>query len=238
MALAFTNLLNEGDTNPEDPNTTAGSITTVAGRLYLATVQITASSPPTLSSITLPGSENMTIHDHVLRSVTYRLYFCYLVAATGGTSTVSLDFSGLPSGLVTILDEVTGQASSSPVVTSNYVEASGTTNPVSVTLPNALADANNAIYAGFARDANTAFTPGTDYTELGDAGHTAPTRRAASEYDVAPGDLVADGDFAASGNWDGFGVEIAVAAGAPAETLHRRRKIMATQRTAPRATYA
>src|SRR3970040_2562612 len=145
MSLAFNNLPNEGDTAPEDPNTTAGSITTVAGRLYLATVQGTASSPPTLTSITLPGSEAMTIHDHVFRSGVYRLYFCYLVAAVGGTGTGSLGFSALPSGLVTIIDEVTGQASSSPVVTSNYVEASGTTNPVSVTLPNALAGANNAI---------------------------------------------------------------------------------------------
>src|SRR3990172_2427314 len=213
MALAFTNLLNEGDTAPEDPNTTAGSITTVGGGLCLATVEVTASSPPTLTSITLPGSEAMTIHDHVFRSGVYRLYFCYLVAATGGTLTVSLDFAALPSGLVTIIDEVTGQASSGPVVTSNYVEASGAVNPASVTLPNALADSQNAIYAGFGRDANQVFTAGTDYTELGDAGHSAPTRRAASEYDVAPADLVADGNFATSGNWDGFGVEIAVAGG-------------------------
>ena len=84
MALAFTNLLNEGDTAPEDPNTTAGSITTVAGRLYLATVQVTSSGGVALTSVTLPGSESMTVHDDVAVSGAFRTYFCYLVAATGG----------------------------------------------------------------------------------------------------------------------------------------------------------
>jgi hypothetical protein len=217
MALAFTNLLEEASTTGGDPVTTSGSVTVVAGRLYLVTV--VSSTTATVSSVTLPGTvTEAAVVAGEARGTTLVVSCWWGIPTVGGTGTVTVDFSGATSGTVIIVDEVTGAHATAPIVATNIegtndAEHGGGSTTPTFALPNALADANNAIYAAFGASTNTTFTAGTDYTELGEGAHNAPTRTGATEYDVTPTDLTVDATFGASSLWAAIGFEVAQAAG-------------------------
>lgn len=217
MALAFTNLLEEANTTGGDPVTTSGSITTVAGRLYI--ISIISSTTATVSSVSIPGTATETFIQDELRGTLLNVTCYYAVPSVGGTGTVTVDFSGATTGTIIIVDEVTGQHATTPIVTTNVQVANGTDSTgdadVAITLPNALASADNAIYAAFGANANTTFAPVSPYTELGEGAHSAPTRTGATIYDVTPADLIADGTFTGAAQWAGVAFEIAEAAGTP-----------------------
>lgn len=213
MTLAPTLLLHEASTTGGDPVTTSGSVTTVAGRYYEVVVEC---SNVTVTTVTLPGTVPLTqIHTHIRGTLT-RVTALGGIATAGGTGTITIDFSGSTTGTVTHVTEWTGHDATTPFIAANIIQgdASDATAPseVSITLPNALTRAGNAIRLAASCNSGTTWTPGTDFTELGDATYATPSRTMATQYDIGPADLVADGSFAAASQWAAIAWEVNEAA--------------------------
>lgn len=210
--LAATNLLEEGSTTGGDPVTTAGSITTVAGRLYMVT--IVSSTVETIASVTLPGTITMAEAGNEIRGSVFRTSIWWGIASAGGTGTVSVDFSAATTGTIIIVDEFTGHDPSGTIV-----QVSAGANSTSGTATDALAafaDAvNNGGYMAVGLAAQSTISPEGTWTELGQGTHAAPVRQGLSAWRIGE-DTSPSATFTAT-QWAIISVEIkAAAAAAPA----------------------
>ena len=214
MALAITHIsaADLSDTAGGDP-VTIPSFSMVSGRLYTFAIVSASATDRTVSSVTLPGSGTVVVLAEEWRTTDFGLHVGYVLCTGDGTGTGSIDFSGATTGCCVSIDEWTGHSASDPVIDANVGEntgsGSGAPIPMSLNLPNALTGANNAIWGAFGVDNVAVNAPGTDYTETFDSGHSSPTRRLQTQYDITPVDLTFDAtNNGATAGWAGIAFEI------------------------------
>lgn len=214
MALAVTHIAaaDLSDTTGGDP-ITIPSFSMVSGRLYTFAITSASATDRTITSITLPGSGTVVVLAEVWRTTDFGLHIGYCLCTGDGTGTGSIDFSGATTGCNISIDEWTGHDPGDPVVDTNVAESTGTGAvapiPMSFDLPNALANASNAIWGAFGVDNVAINAPGADFTETFDAGHSSPTRRLQTLYDVSPVDLTVDAtNNGAAVGWAGAAFEV------------------------------
>lgn len=174
------------------------SHTTVADRLYTFGV-VSSINTALVSSVTLAGTGTEVILGNRARGALLNVTVGYMLCTAGGTGVGSIDLSEASTGCCFSLDEWTGFDPADPVIDANYQEGDWTdaSGPAdwSITLPNALQKATNAIWGCMGANVGGApqTTPGTDYTETFDAVHATPARTIFTQYDISPADLVFDG---------------------------------------------
>lgn len=215
MAIAITNLLEEADTTGGDPVTTTGSVTTVAGRYYIVTVH--SSTDPTVASVTLPGTITEAEILNEVRGTVLRVSVWSGECTSGGTGTVTVDFSGATSGTIIIVDEVTGHDTTGTIV--QAVGNDGSSGTASATLA-AFGDAtNNAGYFGCGINSAIEIVEEATFTELGQGSFSTPTRAGITAWDIGQ-DTSPSATFTSS-QWAIVALEIKADTGAAAAAPKR-----------------
>lgn len=192
---------------------TIPSFSMVAGRLYTFAFISASATDRTVSSVTFPGGGTPVVLAEVHRATDFGLHIGYILCTSDGTGTGSIDFSGATTGCCISIDEWTGHDPDDPVVDTNVNESTGTGAvapiPMSFDLLNPISRTNNAIWGAFGVDNVAVNAPGADFTETFDAGHSSPTRRLQTLYDITPVDLTIDAtNNGASVGWAGAAFEI------------------------------
>lgn len=207
------NLTSGGGTTDAMTFVTA-SVSMKAGRLYLMSVENShGTSAAAVQSITGsgPGADNPMTS----RSTTQyngnlnRTSIWSCVATTDWTGTITITFASAQTGCVWSLDEVTGaDTATNDGVVQQAVGTGNNTTPT-VTL-GAFATAENGAYAAHGHAAAAATTPGSGWTELGDATTTTPSQALQTEF-RPDNDTSADATIA-SAQWGSCAVELKAAA--------------------------
>jgi hypothetical protein len=228
VALATPTSLYAGgvaDTAAGDPWSPA-SITTVAGRLYLAFVEC---PNVTVTSLTLPGTITMTEIGTHIRGTLTRITAFYGICSVGGSGSPSVDFSGAVTGAALDVWEISsGFDTSTPIIAANYIESDGTDasapTTIDLTLPNALTRAGNMTVLAAVCNSNTAWTADTPHVERTDVGYNTPNRTLAAQYAIGPGTQLCSGEFTlAAAQWAALAFEVNESAAGGGSLLVPRR---------------
>ena len=131
-----------------------------------------------------------------------------------GALTLSIDAGITAIGASATILQVTGHNTTTPIVTT-YQAAIGLTGATGTITFSALANSGNAQLASFMHRGNTASTPKAGWTAAADGFNNAPNHGCRSEWKIGAFDASATMTWT-SARWQGLGVEIAVAGGAPA----------------------
>lgn len=188
---------------------TTASITTVTGRLYIATINAlgTGSTCSISDGLGLTWIQVGTTIDDGTNN-TIKMF--YAICSSGATGTLSTSFAFF--GGTWVIDEFTGIDTTNPIVQSVQTSVGDTTSPISLTL-SSFGHANNATYACWAANDNSGaitFSPEAGYTAL------ATTQRGGfSNWAVTASEFLSSNETTPSETWSGaltacfgFAVEI------------------------------
>lgn len=189
MALAFTNLTalqNGADAttySTASVSPSASSLILVA--VYGSRVGGNVPSVPTVTSAFATGGWTQEADIPAAGGNMRLTVFSAVTTGTPGSGAVTADYGATThAGCVIIVDQVTGQHATPTTGTNEQVdEDTGTLTSKSATLPNALSNSDSAVYAAFTHNTNERHAA-TDGTELGDTGHSGPTRNMSTVYQV------------------------------------------------------
>ena len=214
MPIAFTNLTHSGDSTNATVYTTA-SISPGANRLVLLAI-LASRTGATPDDPTISGN-GLTWVQVAARtggaSSTKRLTVYRAMGASPSTGAITLTFANQLNGcnwLVVDVDPVdTGGTNGSAAVVQSAVNSAAAATSLTVTLA-AFADAANVTFGAFGTDISGNITPGTGFTEIGEASTASPVLTIESEYQLA-NDTTVDATTA-SANILGIALEIKAAA--------------------------
>jgi hypothetical protein len=187
MALVFTNraaIANNVDGTIFDtaaftPSASAGIIVALWNSKASTPDLGTLSTPSWLSGAWSPAEIDLVSAGAVRRMTVYSGF----TVASPGSDFVRATFGATQTGCVTIVDDVTGQDLTDfvlqPVVEN---EAAGTS--AAITLANALAGADSAIWSACGINGNEAQAPAGGETELADVGTTAPITHLQTQFQI------------------------------------------------------
>lgn len=200
MAIAFGSLLTSG--NGGTTSITTASVTPNAANLTLFCFfsRDNTAGTPTVSGCNVTWSKAGTFSNEM--QIWYSI---------GGSPTAgAISVTGLTSATENFwfVTDFTGTATVSPIKQTKY--ATGSSSALSVTLTSSITSGNTAFGFGGRSSGSATYTPGTNFTEIGEAASAG--RSGAIEYQLnKTDDAVIDMTASSSGGWVMGGLEIAAA---------------------------
>lgn len=219
MAVAATHLTTSG-TDVDATSFTTASISPTSNALVLAAVAAGKATPVGDAALSGNGLTWVEIGEALydVSGTGGTLWLFRAMGASPSAGAVTIDFAGVTHlACVWSIVELTGVDTSGTNGSGAIVQAVSEVetdlgNTALVTLA-AFSNVNNATYGCVAKQTNEGFTPGTNFTELGDFAVAVPVISILSEWQAA-NDTTVDASWATAGEKSGIiGVEIKAASG-------------------------
>lgn len=215
MAIAISDLLS-GYGNNDATSYASSSLSPAADSLLVfpySTRHATSGPTATVSGLSLTWIKTLT--EQVDGLSTIGCWHAQCPASPGsGVLTLTMDGGVTAIGASVTILQITGHDTTTPIVTT-YLAATGLTGATGTITFNALANSGNAQIASFMHRGNSASTPEAGWTANADGFGGTPNHGHRSEWKIGAFDASATMTWT-SVRWQGMGIEIGVAGGAPA----------------------
>lgn len=218
MAITGVNRINESSATDATSYTTTGS-TGSNSKLFLIAVVNSLATTPATPTLTHAGGLTC-VQVETTAGANHRLTIFRALKTSGVSSaTFTANAGETATGWIVIVDEFDGVDTSGTDGSGAIVQAGTPQNGSGTTATGSLAafgDAtNNAAFMATVINSNAAITHEVGYTELGDIGHSSPTRACETEFKV--GEDTAPTSTFTSSAWRALTAEIKAAAAAATE---------------------
>jgi hypothetical protein len=204
MPIVAQNILVNGLAASQSSYTTA-SVTPVAGKLYLLSVQHTiAAGAPNTATVTGAGMTWVQVATVITAGLTQRLTMYRAMSGSPGSGSLTIDTAGQNQDRMQwVLDELSntdlaGADGSGAVVQSVTGTWNSTNTGQSLTL-SSFGSSDNATYGVLRKNQSTGITPGSGFTELADSGTFIVSSEIQSQWKNTP-DTSVDWSWASESN--------------------------------------